>query len=240
MTYDRIADAATDLGLLAMGALHPDRTGAAGLRGGTLILLGTGPGFWPVFTAAPEASDGAPDPIDRWSQRVIGALARTLDARPYFPFGGPPYTPFIDWALKSGRAFTSPTGMLVHVTVGLMISYRGALHLDEEIAIPVPEAASPCLSCAQRPCISACPVGALSADMPYDVAGCHNHLDSPAGSACMMQGCAVRRACPISRGAGRRPEQSALHMRSFHSHAQDTDPDASRQVELGQSRTERS
>lgn len=216
MSYGAVLDAAGEAGLIVMGALDVAATGAKAVEAGTLVLLGAGPAFWTTFTEAPEWTDGAADPVDRWSMRVIGGLAKDFGATAYFPFGGPPYAPFIDWALKSGRAFSSPTGMLVHDTVGLMISYRGALHFAHSLAIPAASAASPCAGCADTPCLGACPVGALGGAAPYDVPRCHEFLDSPAGQSCMMQGCAVRRACPISRGAGRRPEQSALHMRSFH------------------------
>lgn len=205
-----------DHGLLMMGALHPDRVQARELTGGTLVLLGCGPGFWPVFTAAPEALDGLADPVDRWSKRVISLLANRFDARPLFPFGGPPFAPFVGWAQKSDRAFSSPTGMLVHDTVGLMISYRGAMHFAAELPLPAGKAEHPCHTCATRPCTSACPVGALSETQPYDVAACHAYLDTAAGQDCMMNGCAARRACPISAGAGRRAKQSALHMKAFH------------------------
>lgn len=216
MIYARLETETEASGLEIMGALHPDRAGARAPSGGTLILLGAGAGFWSVFSASDEAHDGTPDPVDRWSARVVGDLATQFDAEPIFPFEGPPHAPFIDWALKSGRAFASPTGMLVHDKMGMMISYRGALHFSAEIAIPLPGRMSPCASCSGRPCTTACPVGALSGDMPYDVDACHDYLNSPAGTACIEQGCAARRACPISAGAGRRPEQSAYHMRAFH------------------------
>ncbi len=214
--YDDAMMRAAAQGLLVMGALHPRRVGARDLEGGTLLLLGAGPGFWDNFRRAPEAGDGAPDPIDRWSRRVVGALAEALGARALYPFGGPPHAPFVDWALKSGRAFQSPTGMLVHDTVGLMISYRGALHFPREEPIPAVRAPTPCDSCAGRPCTTACPVGALSGARPYALAACHAYLDTPAGADCMTRGCAVRRACPLSDGAARRPDQSALHMKAFH------------------------
>ncbi|MEY8838756.1 ferredoxin [Cribrihabitans sp. XS_ASV171] len=182
---------------------------------GTLILLGAGPEFWPVFRSSPEALDTAPHPVDRWSERVVGALARQFEAQAFFPFGGPPYAPFIDWALASRRAFSSPTGMLVHDTVGMMISYRGALHLAQEIALPVPSGASPCTTC-DAPCTTTCPVNALSATQPYDLDACHSFLETSAGSDCMTRGCAARRACPLSSGAGRSHAQSAHHMSAFH------------------------
>lgn len=215
-TYDNIARVASAEGLLTMGALHPDVCHAKGLKGGTLILFGTGADFWPVFRMAQESQDSKPDPIDRWSQRVIGKIANALDATAHYPFGGPPYAPFIDWAKKSGRAFASPTGMLVHDEVGLMISYRGALHFAETFAIPVPTPASPCESCDTRPCLTACPVGALGTIAPYDVVACHTYLDTLAGADCLGQGCQVRRICPVSAGAARSSAQSSHHMKAFH------------------------
>lgn len=191
-----------------MGALHPDH--------GTLVLLGAGAAFWPTFTTATESQDDRPDPIDRWSQRVVSALAREFDATARFPFGGPPYEPFINWSLTSGRAFQSPTGMMVHDTVGMMISLRGALQFPDRFTLPLPSSLTPCDICVDSPCATACPVGALSAQAPYDLASCHSYLDTPAGQDCLSNGCTARRACPISAGAHRCPEQSAHHMKAFH------------------------
>ena len=57
------------------GALHT--VPEDGLGDGTVVLLGPRePGFWTTFTASPEWQDGAPDPMDRWSTRVINAAAR--------------------------------------------------------------------------------------------------------------------------------------------------------------------
>lgn len=215
MTYARVEKTAGEAGLIVMGAQHPRLSGAKQLDGGTLILLGAGAEFWPTLKAAPEWRDGEADPVDRWSTRVIEAMAEALAARAYFPFGGPPYTPFIDWALKSGRAFLSPVGAMVHDRVGMMISYRGALHFAEEFTVPEATGASPCISC-PAPCTTACPVGALNAESFYDVSACHGYLDTAPGQSCMTGGCKVRLACPLSAGAGRDPEQSAHHMKAFH------------------------
>lgn len=208
--YATIVAAAEAEGLLVMGAVQD------AAESGTLILLGTGRGFWELFQSAPESGDAAPDPIDRWSLRVIGALARLFGAQPRFPFGGPPYEPFIAWALASGRAFQSPVGMLVHDQVGMMISYRGALLMPAFVAQPDVGRQSPCLECSTQPCLTTCPVGALGDGQQYDVAKCHAFLDTAAGRDCMENGCKVRRACPVSLGAGRNPAQSSQHMRSFH------------------------
>lgn len=186
----------------------------AGLPRGTRTLLLIGPGgagYWPHLTAQPEW-DGVADPVDRWSRRVIGRLACDLGAKALFPFGGPPYHPFYQWALRSGRAWESPVRLLVHDEQGLWVSFRGALALKQ--AVEVPRGTRPCDTCA-APCLSACPAGALGA-AGYDVPACHGFLDTGAGVECLGGGCLVRRACPVSQGYARMPEQSAYHMRQFH------------------------
>jgi hypothetical protein len=215
-TLARLMRASGDHGLMIMGAFHPGRIQRLDLNDGTLVLLGCGPEFWQLFRTSPEAMDDAADPIDRWSRRVVSDLGTLFDATPIFPFGGPPYAPFIDWAKGTGRAHPSPTGMLVHDTMGLMISYRGAMHFSDALPLPDWSDGHPCLTCPERTCTTTCPVGALSATQPYDVAACHAYLDTAAGQDCMENGCAARRACPLSAGARRTPEQSALHMKAFH------------------------
>ncbi|PZQ96602.1 MAG: ferredoxin [Cereibacter sphaeroides] len=181
----------------------------------TLLLVGPRqPGFWPHFTADPEWSDGGTDPVDRWSRRVIGRIACDLGAKALFPFGGPPYHPFYAWALRTGRVWPSPVRLLVHDEAGLMVSFRGALALRQRIELP-PVETSPCETCGGQPCLTACPVGALTS-AGYDLDRCHAYLDTPAGQDCMTKGCAVRRACPVSAAHARMPEQSAYHMRQFH------------------------
>jgi epoxyqueuosine reductase len=189
--------------------------GEAGFPGRTRTLLMLGPlepGFWQHLQAQPEW-DGTPDPVDRWSRRVIGRLACDLGAKALFPFGGPPYHPFYQWALRSGSVWDSPVRLLVHAGQGLMVSFRGALALKEAVALP-PPAKRPCDTCA-APCLTACPVGALTG-AGYDLPACHGFLDQPQGQDCLTGGCLVRRACPVSQSYARLPEQSAYHMGQFH------------------------
>lgn len=189
--------------------------GEAGFPPGTRTLLMLGPkepGFWPHLTSQPEW-DGAPDPVDRWSRRVIGRIACDLRAKALFPFGGPPYHPFYPWALRTGRVWDSPVRLLVHAGQGLLVSFRGALALKEAVDLPL-RAEKPCEACA-APCLTRCPAGAITA-AGYDVPVCHAFLDRPEGAECLTGGCLVRRACPVSQSYARLPEQSAYHMGQFH------------------------
>lgn len=199
---------------MVMGALHPGPDPCLAQGTGTVVLLGPRePGFWAHFTAQPEYRDGAPDPLDRWSKRVIGELAESLDGAAVFPSDGPPWPPFIAWAQQSGRTWASPVGLLVHDEAGLMVSYRGAIALGPRYDLPAP-AARPCDTCPEQPCRTACPVGALGPE-GYDIDACRAHIAGEDRAECRKRGCAARRACPVSARYGRLEAQSAFHMDAF-------------------------
>lgn len=199
-------DTLARLGLFEMGRLYEDND--------TMILIGAAANFWAVFRTSDEFFDNAPDPLDRWSKRVIGDMARGIGGSDVYPSDGPPYAPFIKWALKTGRFWQSPTGMMVHDTAGLLVSIRGALRISGRQGLPA-SSKNPCVSCMDKPCIAACPVDALSDRHGYNVPACHAFLATGEGNSCMTGGCIVRRVCPVSASFGRDPAQSAFHMRAF-------------------------
>lgn len=210
-----IDSAARQSSLEVLGAFHPTAQDNAPDGTATLVLLGPAePGFWKTITTSTEYRDGEADPIDRWSERVVGDLATGFEAMALFPFGDPPYLPFIAWAQRTGRIWASPVTLLVHETQGLMLSIRGGLALREKLDLPAPSD-RPCDTCADQPCRTACPVNALGSG-GYHTADCHTYLETPEGRRCMDGGCRVRRACPISQNYGRVEAQSAYHMRRFH------------------------
>jgi len=205
-------------GLVPRGAFGlEDREQQGALAGvGTIVLAGmAGREGWSAFAASPEAGDGLGDPLDRWSRRVIEALARELGGAAFFPFGGPPFWPFQQWARRAEPVHPSPIGILIHPRHGLWHSYRGALGFREKLAIPAPAALpSPCESCSGRWCLKACPVGAFSS-AGYDVAACVAHVKSPAGGDCMSLGCRARRACPVGAEHAYGPGQANFLMEAF-------------------------
>jgi len=186
-----------------------------------LVLLGAiGGSLWPAFLCSPELSDGAPDPLDRWSRRVIGRLAAAVGAVALFPFGGPPYLPFQRWARRAEPVAPSPLGLLIHPRYGLWHSYRGALAFAEALALPPrEEGESPCQTCAGKPCLAACPVGAFTPGPDegagYDVQGCVAHLRLAAGEPCMQSACLARRACPVAPELAYEAAQARFHMAAF-------------------------
>jgi hypothetical protein len=216
MNLDTVRLAIPGAGLAFRGAFHPTPEDLTPPGTGTLVLVGfTGQREWPAFAGSPEARDGLADPLDRWSRRVVGALAADLNATAFFPFGGPPFMPFQRWAMKAEPVRPSPLGILIHPDWGLWHAYRGALAFSDRLDLPLPDTRPrPCDNCAGKPCLSACPVDAFGPD-GFDVRSCVGHIGSSAGSECLNAGCLARRACPV--GAEHRHEnaQANFHLRAF-------------------------
>ncbi len=218
--HDRIAASATAHGLILRGGFHPDSGDdlsafAAGRPVRTVVLVGnTGNALWPHFSASPEAGDGAPHPLDRWSRRVIDTIAAQFDGTACYPNDGPPWPPFVAWAKRAEPVTESPIGILVHPDYGLWHAYRGALLLPQRIELPPPDRRGPpCETCPDQPCRTACPVGAFTTQ-GYDVATCTDFLAGADGTRC-GGGCLARRACPVGQEYNYPRTQQALHLDAF-------------------------
>ncbi len=209
--------AITDAGLAYRGAFHPGTDDLVpGLAAGTIVLAGIARGVgWAAFAASPEASDGRASPMDRWSVRVVGGVAKAFGAKALFPFSGPPFLPFVRWGQNAEPLYPSPLGLLIHPDFGLWHGWRGALAFRERLELPIRDnRPSPCETCETKPCLSACPVGAFASGR-YDVRACATHLVSPAGADCIGTGCRARRACPVGAEYRYPPEQARFHMNAF-------------------------
>lgn len=207
-------------GLLVLGRVpsHPE-DGLPSLRDGSrpqsLALIGNaGPDMWRSFEES-GTRDGAAHPLDRWTKRVVDPVAAGFGAVALYPSDGPPYWPFLTWALRTGEVHPSPLGLLIHFEYGLWHAYRAALLSAERLPEPGRIASSSsCESCRDRPCLSACPVGAFT-DPGYDVTGCRSYLQTHSAASCMSEGCASRRACPVGRAYRYEPAQASFHMAAF-------------------------
>lgn len=215
---DRLTVAIEAEGLMVLGGLSTASGPIPGAPDGTrtLILVGWGGGQnWPIFAASSEFGDGLPDPLDRWTKRVVDRIAEPFEAQPLYPSDGPPWYPFQAWALAAGIGFRSPIGLLIHPKYGLWHSYRAALAFTDAFALdPVTPGASPCDSCLDRPCLSACPIGAYRPD-GFDVLGCRTHVGSDPGVACRDDGCFSRNACPVGIEWRNSSDQIRFHQRAF-------------------------
>ncbi len=188
--------------------------------------------FWPYFKASGQyqeyLQDDVADPLDRWSRAIGDELASQWGGVALYPFDGPPYHPFQQWATRAEPLQASPLMLRIHPEHGLWHAYRFALALPElmpgDLAsisppLPVPNFPSQhiCLTCDGQPCLSVCPVDAYTGS-GFQLNACARHLHTPSGNDCMSGGCLARRACPIGRESRYAPEHAAFHMQAFAVH----------------------
>lgn len=217
--WDWLPDALAQSGLVILGAFTPEPGDDApalssGAQPGAALMVGNaGSALWQHFAGADGPGSEA-HPLDRWTARTIDPIAARLGAVAVYPFERP-HRPFLRWAGRTGVLHHSPIGLSIHADYGLWHAYRAALFL----AAAVPDhlkafAQSPCESCADRPCLTACPVNAFS-DAGFDVATCRDHVRKGAEPACGAIGCAARHACPVGRGFRYDAVHAAFHMAAF-------------------------
>jgi len=223
-------------GLTVLGGFVPKQQDALPMLPGdrpaaVVWMVGqAGSSVWPAFAASPEAQDGRPDPMDRWSQSIGDALAQALGGRALYPSDGPPWWPFQRWLARSAPVQPSPLMLQIHPHYGLWLACRFAvllpeLHPQDQPGLQLPTAVDLCAACDGQPCLQACPVDAFGPD-GLAVGACVQHLLSPtgAGAECLQRGCLARRACPLGTPYRYRPAHAAFHMAAFAEQRRATDP----------------
>jgi hypothetical protein len=182
-----------------------------------MCLVGVvGSEFWPHFQASPFFSDGMPDPLDRWSRFVGDALAQVYRGLALYPFDGPPWYPFQQWADVCEPTQPSKMMLRIHPDYGLWHAYRFALLLPAgavEPSNPI-KAADLCANCVTQACLHTCPVQAYTGTA-FAVDACADHLQNPAGIQCMTRGCQARLACPHGEAYRYTEDHAAFHMHAF-------------------------
>jgi hypothetical protein len=215
---DEIAAGLEPHGILIRGVVNFGPGEGPLLGDGTLarsvVLLGNvGGSMWPSFTEWRKGHDGS-DPLDTWSKALIRPLAEQLGAAAYFP-SDPPWQPFQQWAMKAEGLKSSPLGILIHPQFGLWHGYRGALGFPFAMENSPGAAEHPCESCAEKPCLSACSVNAVSPS-DFDIPRCSAYLASDAGRVtCMVSGCVARNSCPVGVQHRYPPGQLRFHMEAL-------------------------
>lgn len=221
---DLLADMAAHLaeyGLILRGGFLFDAQdepppGPSGIPAKAVVLVGqAGAAPWPHFMRwrASQQVDLA-NPLDDWSREVIGNIAVMFGARAVGP-NDRPYLPVQSWAMRAEGLRPSPLGVLMHPLYGPWHAYRGILLFDRAISFPSRTvAAHLCDSCAEKPCLSSCPVDAYSRE-GFAYQACLAHVRGPNGQVCRTTGCLDRNACPYGTAYRYPAEVQAFHMRSF-------------------------
>ena len=211
---DRISSTLGAHGLILRGGLNLASDDYPPAR--AVLLVGhAGADYWQHFSAWRDRQpSGLAHPLDGWSRTVLETAAGQVGARVLMP-NDRPFAPFQQWAMRAEGLAPSPLGLLVHPRYGLWHAWRGALLLDREIAAPpAGKPAHPCDACDDRPCLTACPVGAHSLQ-GFAYQSCVTHVRGAEGAACRTGGCVARNACPVGAQYRYPAEVQAFHQRAF-------------------------
>lgn len=176
-----------------------------------LLLASTGTSLWTALHAA--GAESREHPIDSFVADRLDAM-RALIPEPTTllwpdPEGGTPFPVSLAGRL-AGWGHRSPMGLTIHPRHGLWMGYRGAILLGVDLPEELePAAPSPCASCDGRPCLTACPVGAVGGEDGLDAVACFSERLRD-GAACATS-CAARLACPVGAPSRYTDEQIAHH-----------------------------
>ncbi len=102
----------------------------------------------------------------------------------------------------------SPLGLTINDRYGLWLAHRVVFLVNAPLGLVTTTTTHPCSTCADTPCVSACPVGAVSVDHGFDVHACSRFRltrDSPCANRCL-----ARLACPVG-AEYRYPENQMRH-----------------------------
>jgi len=186
----------------------------AGGNMGCLVLLGNGGrDFWDNL---PEHPEGQQHPLDAhaitcaetWvKEQWPGARYQVL-----YPSSHP--VGLQQLGKLAGWHGDSPLKLGINPVFGLWYAYRALLWLEIDLpATSVPVFESPCLQCTERPCVSACPAGALEGPAK-SLQPCVDYRLAP-DSPCQFN-CLARNRCPVAAEHRYGAAQLAYHYRQSY------------------------
>src|SRR6185369_8365599 len=156
-----------------------------------LILIGHGGRtMWAAMKAADIAAD---HPIDEFSigitQRWLAGLSHTIAYPAEISVGLQALGKLAGWH------HDSPFRVGVNASWGSWYAYRVVVLTDSDFVPTPPQVTvSPCSRCQGKPCVAACPAGALNGEI-FDLQKCIAYRRAPS-SRCQTT-CVARISCPV-------------------------------------------
>ena len=182
----------------------------------SLVLFGAGGRrFWDCLQDRLRVGDmHTDDPVDAFSAQLAQSfLAHYLGVTTWFQvYPGPIPVPLQKLGALAGWSHPSPLGVGIHPRFGTWFAYRGAYLIAGALpATPWGTSEAPCAACVGKPCVRACPVGAVRVGGRFELEACIRQRLLPASS-CETR-CLSRLACPVGVAHRYTEEQLAYHGR---------------------------
>ena len=175
-----------------------------------VVVLGAGGrGFWDACAAA---GTGGEDPLDRFAEHCVESIAldvlSAFDPVALYPhrFAREPVS-FTHLALCAGLGVPSLLGILIRPDYGTWFALRAAVLVQADLPPSSRLDFDPCPTCA-KPCLDACPAGAVSAGFGWDTPVCARHRLERGDCG---DGCHSRIACVYGREHCYPPEAQRHH-----------------------------
>ncbi len=166
-----------------------------------LIIIGHGGKT--LWQSMPKAYFKRAHPIDAFCcdtwQRIMTTEHPNVDYQILYPRHQKPLLHFDLQALGklAGWHHETPFKVGINPTYGSWFAYRLLIIADSNFTLsPKVSTDHPCDSCVDKPCVSACPVNALTDTGNYDWKKCFSYREQPE-SVCSDR-CLARMACPVA------------------------------------------
>jgi epoxyqueuosine reductase len=161
----------------------------------TVVIIGhSGSKIWPRVEADLAVCD---EPVDQFSIKTVNEafseLAKNSTCEIIYP--GSTQIPLQKLGKFCGWGESSWLGINIYKPFGTWYAFRAVLLSTLELPqVAMEQYKSPCLSCVDKPCLTACPVNAPGEPGEFDLNGCVNYRLS-SNSDCANT-CLARYACP--------------------------------------------
>ena len=132
--------------------------------------------------------------FDDYSRRIVEELIEALDGPAYeVIYPSDVLMPLGRMAQHSGWGESSPLGLTINDEYGPWLAHRMVFLVDAPLELSQRSTTHPCTTCSDTPCVTACPVGAVTVETGFDVDACSQYRIAD-GSPCAHK-CLARLAC---------------------------------------------